>query len=132
MKITIYELLGLIKDGKAPKKIKGRLDMIYTFNACENDYVDDEAGKLLFYNLMHFRNKCLNDEVEIIEEDKQIEKLENEIEFYSYSKYEELKKDVDKIIYILKAINLTENKINNLNNKLNEIIDKVNSLEKNQ
>lgn len=68
----------------------------------------------------------------VVEEDKEIEKLENEIEFYSYSKYEELKNDVDKILYILKAINLTENKINNLNNKLNEIIDKVNSLENKQ
>lgn len=82
MKTTIYDLLGMIKDGKAPKKIKDRLNMIYTFSASTNDYVGDEAGKLFFYNLMHFRDKCLNDEVEIIEEKKGIpEKLdEKEIE----------------------------------------------------
>ena len=66
----------------------------------------------------------------LIEEDKEIEKLENKIEFYSYSKYEELKNDVDKVLYILKAINLVENKISNLNNKINELIDKVNKLER--
>lgn len=93
-------------------------------------YIDEDGDNLTEWILSDYSN--IYDEVEIIEEDKKIEKLENEKEFYSYSKYKELKNDVDKILYILKAINLTENKISNLNNKLNEIIDKVNSLEKNQ
>lgn len=29
MKITIYELLGLVKDGKAPKKIKYKNNIFY-------------------------------------------------------------------------------------------------------
>ena len=67
-KITLYELLGLVKDNKAPQKIKGRLGNIYTYSASETDYVDEE-GKLLYYNLMHFRDKCLNDEVEILDDE---------------------------------------------------------------
>ena len=30
MKITMYELLGLVKDGKAPKKIKSNGDEFYS------------------------------------------------------------------------------------------------------
>ena len=70
----------------------------------------------------------LNDEVKIVEEEKKIpEKLENEHEFYSYAEYEEKKNEIDKILYILKAINLVEEKIGNLNNSINEIIDYLNS-----
>ncbi len=82
---TIYELLGMIKDGKAPQKIKGRLGNIYTYSASETDYVDEE-GKLLYYNLMHFRDKCLNDEVEIIEEKKGTKPLsKKDIEALGYA-----------------------------------------------
>lgn len=64
---------------------------------------------------------------EIIE--NKIEKAENEINFYDYASYDALKNKIDKILYILRAINLAETKINNLNNKINEIINKVNSME---
>ena len=126
--MKIIDLLNKIANGEIPQKIRINR-WLYTHNGI--DYTN-ERGEYLFNTYLETTTKDMNMEVEIIEEDKKIEKLENEIEFYSYSKYEELKKDVDKIIYILKAINLTENKINNLNNKLNEIIDKVNSLENKQ
>ena len=67
--ITIYELLGLIKDGKAPNKIKF-CDEIFTFN-------NDKCNFLYKYQI----GKCqlfgcckLNDTVEIIEDN---DKLEN-------------------------------------------------------
>ena len=53
--------------------------------------------------------------------------MENEHEFYSYAKYEENKNEIDKVLYILKAINLAEEKIGNLNNSVNEIIDYLQS-----
>lgn len=81
MKITIYELLGLIKDGKAPKKIK----------FCENIYEWDEESKFYLtqkrsYKVFLGGNKgdinilfnAFNENVEIIEENKDIEKLEIE------------------------------------------------------
>lgn len=78
MKITIYELLGLVKDGKAPKKI------IYRDNIWE--YVSTIMGTGYQYYSTFFEEwktlqnqvyleEHLNDEVEIIEEDKKIEKL---------------------------------------------------------
>ena len=42
MKITIYELLGLIKDGKAPKKIMYK-DKIWEFIQDDVDYKNDDT-----------------------------------------------------------------------------------------
>jgi hypothetical protein len=67
MKIKIYELLGLIKDGKAPKKVK-YCDEIFTFNndGC-NFLYKYQVGKCQLFGCCK-----LNDEVEIIEEKKKI------------------------------------------------------------
>lgn len=83
MKITIYELLGLIKNGKAPKKIEYR-EMIYhicyEYGDYESDieeyrFADTKEHYYLFEDIDML--KCLNDEVEIIEEEKKIpEKLD--------------------------------------------------------
>lgn len=67
-KITLYELLGLVKDGKAPKKVYGHLNGQYVFDDIMQDY-KDEYGKLLFASLMMYRDKCLNDEVEILDDE---------------------------------------------------------------
>ena len=79
MKITMYELLGMIKDGKEPKKIKY---MGYSFEYDTNhkryeSYFDEQIWTLNdFVNV----NDNLNDEVEILEEEKKIpEKIEYEI-----------------------------------------------------
>ncbi len=81
MKITIYELLGLVKDGKAPKKIIYRdIPMIYD-NGTE-DYIPHQTDKFhgndLFHYLFEEETKIfLNDTVEILEEQKKIpEKIE--------------------------------------------------------
>ena len=72
MKITMYELLGLVKDGKAPKKI--------SYNDIELEYDKDTKDYYSYYGKYLFEYKfaeCvdfLDDEVEIVEEDKKIEK----------------------------------------------------------
>lgn len=82
MKITIYELLGLVKDGKAPKKIKYR-DRIW-------EYTSTVRGTGYQYYSIYFEEwktlqdqvyleERLNDEVEIIKEPKKIKKLPKEI-----------------------------------------------------
>ncbi len=85
MKITIYELLGLVKDDKAPKKIKYS-SYIMIYDADENDYrtpekdyydADVKTYKYLTDCINLFTD--LNDEVEIIEESKKIKKLPKEI-----------------------------------------------------
>ena len=82
--ITIYELLGLIKDEKAPKKIKYN-NRTYEFKEIEEGtgYVY-ESGIVKFWlsNEIEFDiSRCLNEKVEILEEDKPIiEKIDTTIE----------------------------------------------------
>lgn len=77
MKITIYELLGLVKDGKAPKKIKYEYS-IYELTPERNDYYCKNEMRW-FTNEINALG-VLNNEVEIIEEKPIVEKLEDRIE----------------------------------------------------
>ena len=79
MKITMYELLGLVKDGKAPKKIKVRNE-IYEYKS-NNDFIDyvgiEKETNVKFYLSSYIGNNYLSDvfthkEIEIIEEPKKI------------------------------------------------------------
>lgn len=63
--ITIYELLGMVKDGKAPKKFK-MSECIYTLNDITSLYYDEE-GEELFDSVNIC--KCLDEPVKILEEE---------------------------------------------------------------
>ena len=73
-KIKVIDLLNRVHNGDIPAKIKYR-NKIYEFSKIQDDYIpiDDEIEGILD-DLLTF--KMLNDEVEIIEEDKKIEKIE--------------------------------------------------------
>ena len=75
MKITMYELLGLVKDGKAPKKIKYD-ELIWEYTGYQYERIDKEnLGNI--WNGYNFN--ILDNEVEILEEEKKIpEKLDIE------------------------------------------------------
>lgn len=122
MKITMYELLGLIKDGKPPKKIKYR-DNIW-------EYTSTVIGKGYQYYSEFYQEwetlqkqvyieECLNDEIEIIEEDTKLNKIN-----LNYS--------VPYAIYDMKALRETlEEIIENQRtheDRINELIDEVNKL----
>ena len=71
--ITIYELLGLIKDDKAPKKIKinNKIWFFYKSNK-ETLYIDNENSYLKSCSLnfnYYIDNKKLNETVEILSEE---------------------------------------------------------------
>ena len=68
MKITMYELLGMIKDGKAPKIIKYK-DTLYEYDSGNKFYFNDGWS---LYREFPENGNCLNDEVEILEEEKKI------------------------------------------------------------
>jgi hypothetical protein len=74
--ITIYELLGLIKDGKAPKKIlyNGHL-YTYTKNLADKmQYISNEIRVVHFLN---FDEEILDDKVKIQDEtDDEFEDIE--------------------------------------------------------
>lgn len=70
MKITIYELLGLIKDGKAPKKIKYE-DETFNYVKTNRDgisYVNESKNYKDISRYLIYCIESLNDEVEIIEQ----------------------------------------------------------------
>ena len=123
--ITIYELLGLIKDGKAPKKIKYN-NRIYVFAG--NDYsIDDKDDKKRYWLITEFNyslSDFLNEKVEIIDkgEDKPIiEKLniESDSPTHFYIRNE----------YGTKCGLTKHSKI--IADKLNEVIDYLNRKENN-
>lgn len=114
MKITIYELLGLVKDGKAPKKIKFNYS-IYEYkwsNAYQEKCYVNGNNYRLWENLN--LNSNLNDEVEIIEEPKKIEKLDLD-GYYDDNSYCECKSEWCSSEDVLVV-------------KINEIIDEINNL----
>ena len=106
MKITFYELLGLVKDGKAPKKIKfGNIELEYSEE--NEDYYSYYGGGLFEFKFGNCKN-FLNDVVEIIEEPKKIKKCKNYEDFLEIDDY-----------------------IEHLKNKINELIDEINNLKEN-
>ena len=119
--MKVIDLLNKIANKEnLPKKI---YYINREFYLKENTYFGDTL------TLMHYiQEEDLNEEIEVLEEEKKIpEKLENEKKFYAYTRYEENKDEIDKVVYILKAINLAEEKIDNLNNSINSVIDYLKS-----
>lgn len=129
MKITIYELLGLIKDGKAPKKIKLRNEIYEYKNNIENGFIDyvgtEKETNIEFYLSSYIGNNYISDiftnEVEIIEEPKKIEKL-------PYYSLEKIQKSKNKDEWYVNRLDLLEKRINDYHNKINELIDEINKL----
>lgn len=104
MKITIYELLGLVKDDKAPKKIKFK-NVIYEYkNNIEDGFIDyvgiEKETNVKFYLSSYIGNNYINDiftdEVEIIEEPKKIEY--EQIEELTCNEYDFEKKTINSLI----------------------------------
>ena len=118
MKITIYELLGLVKDGKAPKKIKFK-NAIYEYkNNIEDgfiDYVGIEKETNVYLS-SYIGNNYISDiftgEVETIEEPKKIEKITVREKTLGFPNREWTARNMDKAFAI----------------KINELIDEINNL----
>lgn len=122
MKITIYDLLGLVKDGKAPKKIRYNNEVweLNDDNEYENNNYDKSLLEKLFYEL--YTLDFINDKVEIIEEPKKIEK----IEIYEDEDGHYFLNNRDKKIYI------RCDETNFMVDKFNELIDEINNLKEKQ
>ena len=110
MKITIYELLGLVKDGKAPKKILLN-GIVFEYQGDDYLYKDEDKKEHWLFSASYtdkymWLENFLKAEVEIIEEPKKIEKLPK---------------------------NITDNACatrdqRTIANKINELIDEINNL----
>lgn len=84
MELTLYELLGLVKDNKAPKKIKCNGDYYdYEFSIIDGDIdyiaIDKETGVKHYLSDVigeNYLGFIFSTTVEIIEEEKEIEEIE--------------------------------------------------------
>lgn len=121
MKITMYELLGLVKDGKQPKKIKySSCIMIYDvdendYRTPEKDYYDADVKTYKYLTDCIDLFTDLNDEVEIIEEPKKIEKITVREKTLGFPNGEWTARNMDKAFAI----------------KINELIDEIKNLKEN-
>lgn len=116
MKLTMYELLGMIKDGKAPNKIIFENQEL-KYDKDGQDYITFEDG-YLFYKLFSRENiSFLNDEIEILDDEDEEKGLPEKLE--GIDSLFEIGQDLD-----LKGF-LAWQKANNkmIENKINEIID---------
>ena len=116
MKIDIYTLLGLVKDGKAPKKIKYK-NNIYEYDGETQNYCSPIN---MIWNFLIGEDivALLDDEVEIIEKPKKIEKIE---------KYE----DLDGHYFLNNRYNkiyIRCDETDFMADKFNELIDEINNL----
>ena len=120
MKITIYELLRLIKDGKAPKKIKYK-NNIYEYDGETQNYCSP-INMIWDFLIGEDIVALLNDEVEIIEEDKKIEKIEiyedEDGHYFLNNRYNKIYIRCDETDFMV--------------DKFNELIDEINNLKENK
>ena len=125
MKITMYELYGKIYDENPPKHIK-----VYGEDWYWNDYdgyVTKESLKTTpdaqIYLMDRYRTFMnLDKEVEIIEEDKKIEKLEIEKDENTENYF--IRNEYGTKCYLTKHSKIIASKIN-------ELIDEINNLKEN-
>ena len=124
MKIKIIDLLVKIANREeVPKKIKWE-NIIYAYSEYDKDYLEypfsNEEYKGLFDMRDNILTQFLNDEVEIIEEDKKIEKLDIKQEKNIKNNWK----------WKCNGYNIsTPQKI--MADKLNELIDEINNLKEN-
>lgn len=122
MKITIYELIGLVKDGKAPEKIRYNNE-IWKYDDELKTYDNDDYGNDLLEKL--FYEVCISDfinnEVEIIEEPKKIEKL-----LLDMNSINKGNMTADYENYTVG--NIAEHNFGVIYKKINELIDEINNL----
>ncbi len=107
-KIRVIDLLNKIANGEEVPKMFYYGAKTYHYNNYNHSYIHYNIMDKEEYLTTNYRiEQILNDEIEIIEEDKQIEKLDGSIGYLNWNS---------------EAVVIT--------NKINEIIDKLNKLEK--
>lgn len=134
MKITIYELLGLVKDGKAPKKILLN-GIAFEYQGDDYLYKDEDKKEHWLFSTSYtdkyiWLENFLKVEVEIIEEPKKIEKIDVALlgqcdNWLRCPTNKVTKQDVELNPYIID--NIRENTLY-FQRKINELIDEINNL----
>lgn len=95
MKTSIYDLLGMIKDNKAPRKIVFK-EEVYTFDYEEYDYIATNGDGLFDY---YATPRIIDDEVTI---------LETTITYNGVQKCTEVNNEIEKIEPFKEEVNIVE------------------------
>lgn len=126
-KVDGITLLQMIKDGKIKDnsliEVSGGFRTHYPymkFGENKRLYWQNE-GKTI--NSAVLTDDILEYEFGIIEEEKPKE-MDEKHNFYSYAEYEKNKREVDKVLYIIRAINKLEEKYSNIAKVLNYLLKK--------
>ena len=143
MKITMYELLGLVKDGKAPKRIRirsvgGVYDKEFYFDGNIYMYKDKYEEYAMTDDISI--EMSLNDEVEILEEEKMVSIPESEylkwLDFKNiacqpceeYCEEKKIPEKLDKRDFLdNKTLDQVDADLDFIIDKINEIIDYLKS-----
>lgn len=118
--ITMYELLGMVKDGKAPKKIKYENREYYLYD--NKSYLSTD--KTRFFDRIYFCD--LNIEVEILDEEEfeDIDKLD--IEDNAMNRSERyIRKSNNEFVTLSVSDYVLANKINQLIKNQKKIIERI-------
>lgn len=119
--MKVIDLLNKIANGEeVPKKIF-YLDKIWYWDIKAQDYIEDDK-RLFNYYIVDELMDSLNDEIEIIEEDKKIKKL-------PYYDYKEIMSENNRDNSIKKLLEKHDKRLNDYHEKINEIIDRLNKEE---
>lgn len=121
-KINVYELLGLIKDDKAPKFVRYD-NRVWQYKEQFDDYFNDE--EYLIENGFDSWNNAkdfLEEKVEIIEE----KTIQKNISRLSYQQIGTYQLDNNDILGFIKALN---EQFTKHGRKINEIVDYINKEE---
>lgn len=112
MKIKIIDLLIKIAKEEAPKKIRYQ-SKIWNYCKDTQDYTDGTSYLIADGVDYVYKPKFLNDEIVIIEEEKEIEKIDITKAYLSSNFHENVLEDIA-----------------TLQTKVNELIDEINKLKK--
>lgn len=130
--ISYYELLGMIKDGNIPKKVK--LHMCGTTRIYVADYDDEDFSDYCLENIddksvdfRYYLGECFL-ESDMFEENIEITEEENKIEKLPHYSLERIQKAPTKDTWLDERTTLLEKRVNDYHNKINEIIDEINKL----
>ena len=122
--MKVIDLLNKIANGEeAPKHIHIRDVDSYTWQEDVKEYWSDRDENNLLSDL-DLSSTNLNEEVEIIEEDKKIEKIQQRTDTGLFGSM------VNDEIKVAEAINKQANYLSDIVSTINEIIDKLNEMEK--
>lgn len=117
--IKIIDLLNLVYENKAPKKIKYDGE-IFFYSNCR--YKTEDGWLTLLGDKNIFYSNVLNYEVEIIEDKPK--KIDEEQYFYNYAEYDKNQHELDKVLYIIRALNRLEKKCSDNAKALNYLLEK--------